>query len=260
MRHIICFCCAMHPGEVTPKPVANNAPPDPIPLLMTRPRASAVSFVTQMPTEMGAQLQPIYSPLIKIEGLDNKPELQSTDAAIFTSANGVAHAPSGQGRPAYCVGSATTQAASDAGWHAIMRGETAKQLVTNLVTSPPDEELVHLSGVHTRGNICARLNSAGLKAKNFPVYDQVAQDLSTEALNVLDSDRPVIAPLFSSRTAAQFAITAPRSMSVYVIVFSNAVAQKLDRASYAAVTVSSAPNAGAMLTAIATVLSDLPAG
>ncbi|WP_223426467.1 uroporphyrinogen-III synthase [Tateyamaria pelophila] len=207
-----------------------------------------------------AQVHPVYSPLITISGLGNDPKLLADDAAIFTSVNGVAHGPEGHGRSAYCVGSATTKAARDRGWRADLRGETADELVTDLVKTPPSERLVHLSGVHTRGNICARLNEYGMQAQNFAVYDQKAQNLSEEARKVLARRYPVIAPLFSPRTSAQFAREVPRSMHVHAIVFSNAVAQNLDQASYATVTVSSAPNFGAMLTALATVLSDLPAG
>ncbi len=197
---------------------------------------------------------------MKIQSLDAKPDILATDAVIFTSSNGVAHAPKGRGQAAYCVGAATTEAARKAGWQAQMRGENAEQLILSLSTKPPAERLVHLSGVHTRGDICDRLSARGLQAVNIPVYDQIAQSLSPDAHKVLADRHLVIAPLFSPRTAAQFAAEVPRAQQVHAIVLSNAVAQSLEQASYATVIVSSSPDVDAMVAAIVTVLSDLPAG
>lgn len=182
------------------------------------------------------------------------------DTAIFSSSNGVAHAPAGLGRSAYCVGEATTSAALAKGWRAEMRGTTADSLVASLIQNPPHGRMVHMSGTHTRGDIAARLEAHGMQVETVAVYDQVAQKLSTEALALLASAHPVIVPLFSPRTAKLFSCEAHGCANVHVIAFSKAVAQSLDRASYATVALSSAPDSTAMQAAIASVLSDLPAG
>lgn len=250
----------MHKGGVTPKPVANNAPTDPVPMLMTRPHASSQAFVDQLPPDLRAQVTPVYSPLIGISGLDHGTVLDDGDAAIFTSSNGVAHGPEGRGRRAFCVGSATTQAAQQAGWRAEMRGISADAFVTDLLQDPPNGRLVHMSGTHTRGNIAARLSAHGMQVENVAVYDQVAQKLSTEALALLASGRTTVVPLFSPRTARIFSREAQSCSRAYVIALSKAVAQNLERTSYATVALSSAPDSCAMRAAIAAVLSDLPAG
>lgn len=227
---------------------------------MTRPRAASQTFVDNLPKELKARITPVFSPLITIDGLRYTATVTDDDAVIFTSANGVSHGPKGNGQPAYCVGAATTEAARENGWAAQTSGETADALVARLVQNPPSKKLIHLSGVHTRGNVSAQLKIHGLNAKNIAVYDQVAQSLSTYARELIASGNTVLVPLFSPRTSAQFAIQAPRATSLHVIALSYAVAQNLEAASYAQIIVASAPNARAMRHAIAATLSDLTAG
>jgi len=247
-------------GGVTPKAVANNASPDPIPLLMTRPRAASETFVASLSSDLRSHVTPIYSPLIRIAGLGVRETLTASDAAVFTSTNGVVHGPSGQGRPAYCVGAATTAAALKKGWNAQMRGETAGALVANLVQNRPPERLIHLSGVHTRGDICTKLKACGFLAHNIAVYDQIAQPLSADARAAIEAGNPLLVPLFSPRTSAQFLREASSPKSVYVVALSTAVAQELQATSFAGVTVASAPNADAMRAALASTLAALSSG
>ena len=227
---------------------------------MTRPRAASETFVADLPKDKRAQVAPLYSPLIAIQGLGVRPTISPNDAVIFTSRNAVAHGPDGQDRHAFCVGPATTIAAHKMGWVAQMRGETADALVEDMVQNPPHQSLIHLSGVHTRGDISARLNAQGVQATNVAVYEQIAQPLSTQAREIIEGEKPVLVPLFSPRTSAQFVAEVPLAAAVRVVALSYAVAQQLEAASYAGITVASAPNANAMRSAIGDALADLSSG
>ena len=102
---------------------------------MTRPHAASRSFVASLPKNLLARLKPVYNPLIKIISLKYGVSISNTEAAIFTSMNGVIHGPKGNGQKAYCVGAATTQIALEHGWAAHMYGETAEAFLLTLLTT-----------------------------------------------------------------------------------------------------------------------------
>ena len=58
-------------------------------MLMTRPHAASRSFVASLPKNLLARLKPVYNPLIKIISLKYGVSISNTEAAIFTSMNGV---------------------------------------------------------------------------------------------------------------------------------------------------------------------------
>lgn len=215
--------------------------------------------MASLPPDVLTRVTPIYSPLIAIEGLDAVVTF-TDEAAVFSSANGVAYGPLGAGRRAYCVGAATTKAAIAKGWIAEQRGQTADTLVTDLIAHPPGQPLIHLSGVHTRGDIAARLTAKGIPTRNIAVYDQIALPLTAEAHACIAREKPLMLPLFSPRTAAQFADQVPKAATVHAIALSEAVVEKVAPASYGSVTVAATPDANAMSDEIARVLYDLPSG
>jgi uroporphyrinogen-III synthase len=227
---------------------------------MTRPRAAAKAFVAALPDHITSQIAVVYSPLLEIVPLRVDVPLRTSDGVVFTSANAVAHGPDGNGRSAYCVGAATTRAATTKGWAAWQCGATAEALVAHLIRTPPPQELIHLSGVHTRGDVAARLTHHGTPTRNIAVYDQLAQALTGPAKILATGAKPLIVPLFSPRSAAQFAEQVPNASAVHAITFSNAVAQSLGQASYGSVTIADTPDVIAMRVAIDAALSNLRSG
>jgi len=200
------------------------------------------------------QLAPLYSPLIQITAQPDPVDMRASDAAIFTSANGVLHAPPGQGRAAFCVGTATTAAARAKGWNAQHAGDDADGLVATIAQIAPGQRLFHLSGTHTRGNITQRLSQAGLSTAHHAVYDQILCPLTPDAMTCLHGGKPAIVPLFSPRTAAHFASQINDLGSVHVVALSPAVADAIQGKLVASLTVVPHPNAQAMGAAIATLL------
>lgn len=237
--------------------MANNASPTPIPLILTRPEPASKAFFDSLDTGTRQRVRPIISPLIDIVALDVPLSIAPQEGVIFTSANAVRLAPPGNGRRAFCVGAATTDAARHNGWTAQQSGTDAKTLVSQLIAAPPAQPLIHLSGRHTRGDIAEHLQRAGLVVRNIAIYDQHLRPLAQPAADaILQNDR-VIVPLFSPRTAAQFASAVPRPISCHIISLSQAVADTLGTADWGELTIVRDPTAQAMGAALAKVVRDV---
>ncbi|MBY5933437.1 uroporphyrinogen-III synthase [Tateyamaria omphalii] len=192
---------------------------------MTRPLAAAERFVEEMPDDLMARVTPVFSPLLRIEPTGDALGLLPDMAAIFSSSNGVQYGPEGAGRMAYCVGARTTAQAKAKGWSAQMAGQDADALVSYVIGNPPNKSLVHIRGRHTRGDIAGRLVTAGHTVTEAIVYDQVPQPLNNAARTAMIESDATIVPLFSPRTAVEFAKQDPRAKCLNVIALSAAVAE-----------------------------------
>lgn len=213
---------------------------------MTRPKSASERFIAALPDDIVKAVRILISPLIQIEGLAHQ-ELPDFDSAIFTSSNGVAFAPDGHGRRAYCVGPATTKAATAKGWTAVQTGHDASDLIDYLARHPDTGALCHFAGRHTRGDIVENLTACGMTANRVQLYDQTAKPLSPEALQVLGRENAVIVPLFSPRTALQFARTAARAKApLFVGAISDAAAEPVRALDVEHIEVASAPSHPAM--------------
>ena len=223
-------------------------------LLMTRPRAASERFVSALPVEVADRVEVCIAPLMEIALSDAPITAADAQGVIFSSANGVqaARAAGLEPRlPAFCIGRATTAAATGAGWNASFAGEDADALVATLARTRPATPLLHLHGAHTRGDIAGRLTAAGLPTRGLPVYDQRLLPLSPAAKRHLAGQTPVIAPLFSPRTARQFAEQIAAPDRVHAIALSPAVAEVLAGKSFASLVTVDRPEADLMIGAIA---------
>jgi uroporphyrinogen-III synthase len=198
----------------------------------------------------------IISPLIEIVGLGPDMSLRPEEEVVFTSANGVRHGPAGDGRRAWCVGARTTRTAVERGWSATMAGETVEALLRTLAGTEANEPLVHLSGVHKRGDVVGNLMRTGRSARSVAIYDQVLKPLNSQAVACCDGGKSVIVPLFSPRTAEHFAKQVTKTSSIHAIALSRAVAEALGAGDWASVGVCSAPEAQAMRQAVLQRLDD----
>ena len=104
----------------------------------------------------------------------------------------------------YAVGDATADAARAAGMRVVSAAGDAEALIRRILADGVRGPLLHLRGEHARGAIAQRLTAAGCPTREAVLYRQVEQPLSPEAMALLDGRAPVIAPLFSPRTAAIF--------------------------------------------------------
>ena len=220
-------------------------------LLLTRPQTASEQFWQSLPEEVRTRSRLILSPLLEIVPVGKPAPLQPGTAAIFTSANAVAcfAAPVAAGAAAYCVGQATRAAAETAGWQAECLGETAEELLSALSGQRPGP-MVHLRGRHIRTDLAGRLAAAGLTCGEQVVYDQRLLPLNKSALMALAGPEPVIVPLFSPRTARQFAETAGDLVNVTAITLSEAVADPLKTRDLAGLSCAARPDAKAMRKAV----------
>ncbi|MDE0591036.1 uroporphyrinogen-III synthase [Halocynthiibacter sp. C4] len=224
-------------------------------VLLTRPFEAAQRFACAISKH--APIDTVISPLIRIEKLDVDPEFE---AVILTSENGIPTKVNARGRGAYCVGERTAEAAQSTGFQVNLIANCAYDLVEALLKSPPNITLVHLRGEHARGEIAKKLAEAGLKCEEVVTYRQLAESLSSEALDLFRSDRKIILPLFSPRSA----ILANRQINdipierlncrFQTVALSDAVAKNLSGVLAQNVTVADAPNGHAMQQIVARLL------
>jgi uroporphyrinogen-III synthase len=195
-------------------------------ILLTRPEPSSRRMAAILTARFGDRVDLCLSPLMNIVLDARLPDLDGIRTLIFTSANGVSAYLAAQGPktlPCYTVGDATAHAAQEAGLRATSAGGDAEALIARIIADAAPGPMLHLRGVHARGDIAERLSALGCPVSQAVVYQQLAQPLTDQAASVLQGDRPVILPLFSPRSATLLAnatITAP----VYVVAMSRNIA------------------------------------
>lgn len=220
---------------------------------MTRPRAASERFVAQLPARIRAHVQVLYAPLLNITPLPAPIETTGAKGLIFTSANGVNAAASMAVRrdlPAFCVGPATTEAARAQGWQAQMAGTTAEELIRQLLQTRPVSPLLHLRGEHTRGNVAERLTESGLTVRDQAIYQQALLPLTSEVHAAIAAGSPIIAPLFSPRTARHFAEIWPGSAPLWLVAISAATAEPLYSLDFAGLKIAKDPTPEKMRKAV----------
>ena len=194
----------------------------PAKLLLTRPLPMSQAFLTDCEARIGHRLDAEISPLLRIEPVGELPDLDEFDTVIATSGHAVQRLGERlQDRRVATVGRKTAALAANLGAMATALGEDVE---TFLASRPNLGRAIFCRGVHSRGNLADRLIAQGNLVTEAVIYDQVSQPLSASAKRLLTETRPVIAPVFSPRTAALlsvYPITAPLS----VIVISPATAE-----------------------------------
>lgn len=194
-------------------------------LLLTRPEAQSKAFLISCEKAAGRRLPAIISPVMSISHTGELPDLDTYATIIFTSGNGVKTAleiTSLKGRRIATVGQRTAELAQSAGASAISLGDDVEAFLS-AVGDLADPVLL-CRGTHTTGNLAERLRQTGLSVDEAVIYDQEALPLSVAARSLLAGDRPVIAPVFSPRTASLLAGYGVFNAPVTVIAMSRNVA------------------------------------
>ena len=218
-------------------------------LLLTRPRAASERFSATLPRSLLSRLTTVISPLIRIVKIADNIDFADARGLIFSSSNGVATAARLSTRrdlPCFCVGQATTEAARQAGWQATCAGATSDALVSTLIETRPETPLLHIRGTYSRGHIVARLTARKCPARAQSVYEQRLEPLTEQAQQVLAGSGAVIAPIFSPRTARQFANQHKGQAPLYLAALSEAVETPLKSLKYKRLTVADRPDSAAM--------------
>jgi uroporphyrinogen-III synthase len=212
-------------------------------VIMTRPKADAQRFIDVLRTISGP-FSVIISPAFENETLSA--EIPDFDTAIFTSRAGVAQAPRGDGRSAFCVGDATATAAKGAGYAAMSADGSADDLVTLILSQRPDVALLHMRGQISHGGIAKRLNDAGLKCHEVVAYRKAAKGPSQPICDALAVSQNIIFPLFSAETVSILKTWPLNFEGCTVVAISDVVADASATLLPLNVVVSPAPNVQAM--------------
>ena len=155
-------------------------------VLLTRPQMQAEDFASLL-----GDVLVVISPILRIVAVDHDATLLAVaEGVVLTSVHAVPAAAPGRGRPAFCVGTATAEAARRAGF-AVTVGPGDMDGLRPLI-GDIKQHLIHPHGRHRAGD-------AGVPG--VVVYDQKSQPLNDEARTLLAGDTPVILPLFSPRSA-----------------------------------------------------------
>ena len=228
-------------------------------LLMTRPAATSAAFIGALDARVMAGVQVVISPLFNIVPTGARPDFTAYRGVIFTSARAVDLAGGSRGKAAYCVGARTAEAASQAGWDVRFCAADAAALIPRLL-DPSIAPLLHLCGRHRRGQIAETLCAAGVKTDVEVLYDQQSHPLSSEAHDLLSRAGPVIAPVFSPRTALLLVQHEVSLQNVTAVALSPAVATELRDRGLARIIVTPQPSGKEMADAVEKLLrhSSLP--
>lgn len=175
-------------------------------VMITRPEEDGAPLAREI-TRLCPGARVILSPLQEIFYAPELPDAGPEMALIFTSRNGVRawQRVGGPPRRAYCVGDATRALAEAAGHTAVSAGGTVADLREMLLREAPRERMLYLHGKVTKRDLTGPLQAAGLRAVGVEAYQQVARPFSDVAREAMQGAAPVVAPLYSARSARLFA-------------------------------------------------------
>jgi uroporphyrinogen-III synthase len=232
------------------------------PILLTRPADRADRFAADLLRLPFQPLEIIQSPLLAVEYLPVDLPVGPWSALVFTSETAVAAFQ--ELRPAlhlttraWCVGERTAAVARAAGFDARSAQGDAADLCRLILENGESGPLLHLHGQDTRGDIAAKLTSAGIQTNARVIYRQLAQPLSATARTLLSRRSPVIAPVFSPRTArilSEERIRLDLPAPLWIAAFSQAVADAMSLRIGDQIAISDKPASAALIQIIETFL------
>ena len=226
----------------------------PLDVLLTRPLADAQIFAHAVMLKHRDSFAFTMAPLLEIRDEPCSVDLGGVQAVMFTSKNAVerfaARSPE-RHVPALCVGPATERAAAQAGFSTMSADGDVIALATLAAQSyqPGAGTMLHFRGGTTAGDLAGTLLGEGIEAEDRIIYEQAPQDISQEALALLQTAKPVLAPVFSPRTARLLASELhrhPTRANLVLIGLSHAVSAEFSDLSFKVVTAPQ-PNAASIL-------------
>ena len=194
-------------------------------LLLTRPEPLSSKFLARCEKALGGRVAAVISPVMRIVEAGDIPPLDDYQTLIFTSGHAVRRVGNAgllNGRNVATVGRATAELATG-------YGAVAKELGSDLVTFLANfgdigDPCLHLRGSHARGDLATHLNMAGKTAHEAIIYDQLSMPPTRAAQALIAGSDPIIAPVFSPRSAELLSRFADQRADVTIIAMSAAVA------------------------------------
>ncbi|MCL3881582.1 uroporphyrinogen-III synthase [Marivita sp. GX14005] len=201
----------------------------------------------------------LVNPLLSIRVTGPLPSLHGIAGLIFTSSNAIDAFRRLGGQPSdistIAVGEGTASAVRAFGFRVATAGGTADAVVKHVLSQRYGGPLLHLRGETAIGDIAQRLTAEGVPTREAVLYDQVLQPLSKATREALSQDRPIVAPVFSPRTAMQLVRESKDLRNMRFAAISPAVAEVLGEGRARTVEVADTPNRQAMLDLVANMVS-----
>ncbi|GGH55638.1 uroporphyrinogen-III synthase [Frigidibacter albus] len=226
-------------------------------LLLTRPAPQSQRFAAECAARFPG-VPVLISPLMQIVNLPLSQDVAGADALILTSENAaLALAPQTALRPpAWCVGPRTATAARAEGFPIAGIAEDAASLTSLLKTHAQGATLLHARGRHVVADLPTALAPAGITVTEAMVYDQQACALTDEARTLLTRPGPILAPLFSPRSARLLAEAVP-PRRLHIAAISAAVARAAEPLAPLGLELAARPDSAAMLEALGRLIATL---
>ena len=222
-------------------------------LLLTRPEAQSRRFAQDCAAALGYVPETVIAPVMAISWRDGAPDLSGLAGVILTSAQGaraLARVAPVAGLTAHCVGDKTAEIARSLGMNATSASGAAEDLVAMLAGRAGP--FLHVHGAQTRGDVASQLCAAGTPTRSLVLYDQPPVPLTDAAQHLLAGDTPVVAPLFSPRSAKLLASAARDARAPLMLAaLSPAVAEAWSGPAPKALVVADRPDAASLLAAVA---------
>lgn len=231
-------------------------------VLVTRAEPDASDFAAAC---RAAGLEPVLSPVMRIEIETAPVDLKGVSALAFTSANGVrAFAANSHQRslPVFAVGPVTAKAAADAGFETIhVAGGDVEALASHVASESAyaGKEILHIAGADRAGDLMAMLKARGLASQRQSLYRAAPEDaLSKAAAAAIVEGQGLWVTLFSPRTAALFLDLVGRAgllanlSGVRAVCLSEAVAQAAAGAGWREVVIAPDRTAQSVIDAVLT--------
>jgi uroporphyrinogen-III synthase len=235
------------------------AAPRPL-LLLTRPQASSEAFWAALPRQIRDHVDFLINPLMSIHFTGPLPEMRGVAGLIFTSANALdAYAALGGTAldiPAIAVGTGTGKALRAFGFKADIAGGTADQVVEHVLRHGYSGPLLHLRGENAIGDIAKRLTDAGVETSEAVLYTQELETFAQDTREALSQDRPILAPVFSPRTARQLGRESLGFDNIRFAAISQAVADALPADAAHRTKVSRRPDRDGMIELVREMVTD----
>lgn len=221
-------------------------------ILVTRPEPGARNFIAALREQPGGDLPIVTSPVLEIVSEGTLPGLAGVRWLIFTSQHGVFRYAALTDRrdiPAYAVGDTTARAARDAGMRAISCAGDARDLLARIKADGAQGPMLHLRGAHKAADVAGALHSTGVAATDSVLYDQRSLPLNDDARACLSGNAPVIAPVFSPRSAGSLLEGITLRAPLVILAISRAAADRVPEGAAAACIVADRPDTAGILRA-----------
>ena len=182
--------------------MTNNPDQENVILLLTRPLGGNERFCLKI-KHLLYSCEILDNPIQKIDFLPSLSKVNKNSVLIFTSANGLRAAKKHNliNKKCFVVGANTKKIAVSFGYDVLGFSKDQENLLKLIKSKKPTESMVHIRGKHTVGNLCDALKRNQFSCLEVIGYNQEPLKIKKQNLQKIRSGRPVILPIFSSRSA-----------------------------------------------------------